>query len=666
LRITPNSRAAYAWVASHASPRDISFPAAPICEQKAPCLWTNRIEMSQKSRDHACYLEVRAMLLFRALPIIRIGWAGLITIAVSLGQSAAARAQYYAGDPVEELRQTLKGYTTDLVRGPEKLAARKEALARNTADLRTIGDLRRALLLHEWLDEDQDRQLAQVDREARDKVVERLQRALRRVLKEGDAPSQMAAATMIGEMGMTIHLTGTKTSFAQLLAPDLVETLGTGTPDTQEAAARALGLINPDPKVAMPALERALQKGSVDTRRAAGEAFVNLVQKISQISRAKGQSVLGVQSTPAEVVNMGAMAVRAAAHGLNDKDVQVRRHCLDAFRSAAVALTESLPSLERRGVSYDSLGVSRSDQLLFEEFADVTALAEALADQGPALDVALKASDVESRILAARTLEFMADAQKRLGHRAPAPPVPGSRASLDNSVLIAAALESTDFLEAQVNPAHRAEDALKKLQDRLPALIVALQDPESRVRLAVLDVLETMAEDAGSATGVLIKVLNDPDPFVRWSAMRTLSRIGPAKGVAAVEPLTRHFNDRDLDVRLASMQVIERFGAAGKDAVPALINELRFEDPQVRLSALRALGGIGEAAQAAVPAVADSLSHSDVRVRRMAAEVLGRFGPATRLKAEEPLKKALEDSDADVRKAASDALLNALQRTKEK
>ena len=58
--------------------------------------------------------------------------------------------------------------------------------------------------------------------------------------------------------------------------------------------------------------------------------------------------------------------------------------------------------------------------------------------------------------------------------------------------------------------------------------------------------------------------------------------------------------------------------------------------------------------------LAAALSDPDPRVRQIAAEALGRFGSLA-ASAEPALSKALDDSNADVRKAASDALLSILQ-----
>ena len=91
----------------------------------------------------------------------RLAWvAALLAVA---GLAGPAFSQGYRGDPVEALRAALK--TPVLESSREELDSRRNLLAKRIDDLRNVGDLRRALLLDAWQDEEANRQATEIDRE---------------------------------------------------------------------------------------------------------------------------------------------------------------------------------------------------------------------------------------------------------------------------------------------------------------------------------------------------------------------------------------------------------------------------------------------------------------------------------------------------------------------
>jgi HEAT repeat protein len=78
---------------------------------------------------------------------------------------------------------------------------------------------------------------------------------------------------------------------------------------------------------------------------------------------------------------------------------------------------------------------------------------------------------------------------------------------------------------------------------------------------------------------------------------------------------------------------------------------------ETRIAAMKALENIGRPAAPALPAVAWALLDLSPRIRSEAARVLGRFGAEAQpfLPA---LRRRTTDPDSDVRKAASEAILN--------
>jgi HEAT repeat protein len=174
--------------------------------------------------------------------------------------------------------------------------------------------------------------------------------------------------------------------------------------------------------------------------------------------------------------------------------------------------------------------------------------------------------------------------------------------------------------EGKDSPVEKA--LFRGLSAALPALSQSLSDPEPEVRLAVVEVLETLDSDAAPAAGALTKALADPNVFVRWSAARALSNLDPKQAEMAVVPLARVLFDPDFHARMAAAATLEKYGPPAKAAVPD-----------------------------------KALAHPDVRVRRAAAEALSRFGPLAR-DAEPALRRALDDREDVVRKAAAEALIN--------
>src|SRR5262249_49067589 len=86
----------------------------------------------------------------------------------------------------------------------------------------------------------------------------------------------------------------------------------------------------------------------------------------------------------------------------------------------------------------------------------------------------------------------------------------------------------------------------KPVADNMPgtveAMIAGLSDPDFRVRLVSIDVLEIRGTAAVPAIPALVKALRDPNKFVRWSAARTLGKLAPRQADEVVPALMRLLN----------------------------------------------------------------------------------------------------------------------------
>jgi HEAT repeat protein len=583
------------------------------------------------------------------------GWFGLgLWILAGFAGTATAQ-QVYRTDPVEQLKQVLKNPVEDSSK-PEELAARQKALEERVRALRTIGDLQRALALTEWLDTSLDEGIARIDRTVRNEVVKRLEDSLRLILDRAVPANQWAAANVIGELSTTIRETGSTKSVTRRLAPDLVKLIKEGTPPVREAAVRAMSNITPDPQVGAAAIGEVLQSNSATLRRAAAGALGNLIQRSLSIIGGRGKGTLGVQSTWTEVLQTAAAVIPEAARGLSDEDAEVRRLSTDAIGQAAFALydylfepTKSLrmPRELDRGEAKPLTGVDAGDERVGPALESLT---KALLAQAPLLAKTLNDPNPVIRHQARRALENIADARRRLDtEHGPQTGLPGTgRPRVDAHL-------------GQVKG-----DLLQLLQATLDNLKAGVRDSSEPVRLATLEVLELMGDAAAPAAPEIVTALSDPSLFVRWVAARSLGRMSkPVEVATAVPALARFLDDRDLDLRMVGAVTLERYGQAAQAAIPALARAAGRGDVEGRIAAIRALETIIKEPSPAVLAIAAELKNPNHRVRQAAAEALGGLGVLARA-ALEPLREALNDSDPDVRRAVSEALLAIVPSADEK
>ena len=196
------------------------------------------------------------------------------------GVTATVRGQQ--DDPLENLRQVIKK------EAPE-LEERRKALDAAQEKLRSTNDLRLALGLTEWTDAASTQTpLSIIDKEIRTKIGKRLEALLLADLASGDRTRKIMVAVLVGEIGTTIGPLDPKAnaSFASSMAPSLETLMKGNDPQVSQAAARALGKIYPDSKLAVPALEEMLRPGRpVEDRRAAAEALANLVSTIAKLEK---------------------------------------------------------------------------------------------------------------------------------------------------------------------------------------------------------------------------------------------------------------------------------------------------------------------------------------------------------------------------------------------
>ncbi|HNV39418.1 MAG TPA: HEAT repeat domain-containing protein, partial [Methanoculleus sp.] len=169
-------------------------------------------------------------------------------------------------------------------------------------------------------------------------------------------------------------------------------------------------------------------------------------------------------------------------------------------------------------------------------------------------------------------------------------------------------------------------------------LIAALKDPHYSVRIAAVEALGELKDDA--AVDALILVCADIREDVRIAVARALGSIGDRR---AIRPLIRLFGDRYHGVRVAAADAVAVFG---RDALGPLEDALDDPAPPVRVTAAKAIGLIG--AGESVPALIEHLGDAAPEVRWSVARALAGFGPL----AVEPLFLVLRKGKKEMRLAA--------------
>ena len=547
-----------------------------------------------------------------------------------------------------QLRLALRMPVRDNSPNSKDVQLRRNAVQEAVAALSRLPDLREALLLQEWREDDAEEQVAAVDKAARLETSRRFEQALHTALQQGDPASRVAAASMIAEMPAPTRSNGIHGWTLRNCTADLADLVRGNDPSVQAAAARSLGAINADPAVAVPALAELIKSEDAGLRRAAAEGLAGLIGLAQTIRRA---DALAEGPARTQVFQVGRAILPVVAGGLADSDAEVRRLCIEAIERTATALVWIVGD-PPAGYNPAELQAYRSD--VAKQYAQLWPLACDLKDQTAGLTNALSDSVPEVRLQAHHALEAMGRAWLRL--EAGSACAPSASRPSDGQT-------TSNPKEGEAEPATESQESKQPLLDRLhaalPAISTGVADPNVRARRAAVDALETLGNEAAPAVPALVRALADPDLFVRWAAIRALGKMGPDELAKIVPGLVQSLGDVDLDVRLAAAHTLGQFGPAAHDAVPALAEAAGTGDTDMRLAALQALEGIGSEAQSSLPTVAASLQDSDPRIRRETARLMGKLGPAA-MEQKDALRTALADQNADVRKAAGDALLRIL------
>jgi HEAT repeat protein len=586
-------------------------------------------------------------------------FAGLLSslfISLVLSCGIVRGADVDSTDPVEVLRGALLIPVIDVSARSQDLAARRQNLEAWGKELVRLPDLRAAVLLREWRDEAPEEHLAAVDQAVHLHLARRFEHDIRDILERGEGPNQVAAANMLAETAASLRglrMPGWNLRSLSTLVAGLTNSADR---DVREAAVKALGQMNPDPDAAVPVLARMLREPNATSHRLAAQGLANMVQSAAQTVRQPNGIV--VETSHAEVIEVCRAVIPAVSAGISDSDPEVRCCCLEGLHQVGLAAARLIgePRHINRGSVQEAETYRRE---VSEEAAILAPLAADLKDRTGGLTQALADPVPAVRLLAQQTIESLGVVSRRLQARtlslpfvATTPPVIiGQRPGAGTEIASIRRMHAI-----QQVPCQQLRD---RLRASLPALAERLNDPDVRARQGAIEALEMLDEDAAPVAASLVTALADTDAFVRLAAARTLGKIGPAQAPLAVPGLTRMLNDPDLDARMAGVEALKHFGPLASPAAPSLAAVLNQGDTEFRLAILQALENIGNLSQPAISEIAETLKSSDVRLRVAGVHLLRKYGPAA-IEAKKALKLALVDSDEEVRKGASDALLDIL------
>jgi HEAT repeat protein len=635
--------------------------------------------------------------LFRRLSPPRSGLIGAAVLAAAIVLTVRGLSPADAlPDPVARLQDALQG---------------KGNLKAVSADVRSLGDLSRALLLKEWRG-------TGPEVEVRTDLADRFRKGVEQVVKSGPNEARLAVARLIGEMANSVRTLSLDRQFFRgplgAMTPDLIRLTEPSNPvAVRQAAAQSLGQMEGQSNLLHPAFKKLLTLDNPPAVRvAAAESLGTLVQiaykELTGVSTGGGalSAIRDSSRLPNRIglVQRARLVLSLAQAGLDQRQpVAVRRASVENYRIITTVLADSATDLttpetplligltpeeqemERQRIEKMQTTLNNELRGLFEDFKS----------QAPALATASLDSDVDVRIAARRVLENLAQVRRLLANNLPIPipePKPESKkgVSLPRStrpIQTVAWSRSVVQQGAAGGPSGAATDPLgEALRLALPDLRKGLTDPNATARLAAVAALEAMGKDAESVIPALVDRLEDSDIFVSWATARTLGKMAPLQAKLVVPPLGKIVLDPrgDLGPRLAAAQALENYGPDARTAVGSLREVVRRgfapqESPwpvayayqpanrdafrgnaDLRIAAMRALRAVGTGAKSAIPDIGQTLATDpEATVRRVAAEVLGGFGKDASSQAP-ILRDHLDDVDPEVRRNASEALLKIL------
>jgi HEAT repeat protein len=463
---------------------------------------------------------------------------------------------------------------------------------------------------------------------------------------------------------------------AKIAVPALIEALKSKESDVVQTAAKALGMIGQDARVALPALVEAYKLASQpylarDLSEAAtkvgGDATVHLTALIND-ARLPLEKRLAAMEDLGLTRDAGDKAVAVLVDALKDPEPKLRAGAAHALSFMGPRAKSAIAPLIKK------LDDEKLDAAAKSGFGSVGVVAFALGSIGseaaqPVADyLKNEQNPAFARWQAAAALSVMGRKARKV-----MPVMEG--VFHDESIVIAVeagyAYVRAGGAIAKVLPllkegldhektfavwttAEVVERLGPQVREMVPLLLKLLEHQDMEVRIKAAQALSVMGTDAKPGVSVMAKLLEQDNRRQRIQILGALTNLGPnaSAAVPAIVPLVKE-PDKFLSER--ALAALTSIGPGAGDAVQPLVALLSGMEPVHREAIIRTLGRIGPAAKLAVPKLTEFLTHENVSMRLAAAQALGGIGPKAGAAVGE-LKKLLADPNKSVRAYAACSL----------
>jgi HEAT repeat protein len=177
-----------------------------------------------------------------------------------------------------------------------------------------------------------------------------------------------------------------------------------------------------------------------------------------------------------------------------------------------------------------------------------------------------------------------------------------------------------------------------------------LGDSDPGLREEAIAVLFRIALRDQELVQRLMPLINDGETSVQLRAIDTLQAVGPI-GRQALPAVIEQLGNPSITVRQSSAAFVSSHGGSASAAVAPLTTMLEDDDAAWRLTVIATLGKLGSAAQASFSKLSDLIDDPDAKIRAASVDAVGNLG----LDAAELLpylERALASSDSDVQSGA--------------
>jgi HEAT repeat protein len=444
--------------------------------------------------------------------------------------------------------------------------------------------------------------------------------------------------------------------------PGIVRALKSETGAFRQRAAWALGEIGSPARVAVPALEEALQDRLIGVRSSAIAALSNL----APASEAVPVLTEMLEDCSHEVQEAAAVALSHFGPAASGAIPALLPRLFDHDHRVVLQMVEVLSKIDQEGrVLLHELekGLEGESPLRRTWAAEALgSLPEHAKVVVPAIGKALAHEDEELRIECIQALALM-KTDEAFQHIALTLKDRDFKVQLKAAEVLAREMKfpeeavpvlidglKRDGAEAKVAwPCIRQYGLYAKAA--IPLLVEMLKDSREELKARALELLaEFMADDVREHIPAMTALLKDESKHVRILTMYLLKTVGEVPDSFLpefLEACVDAFHDLDPNFRDRAVSHLASLGERASPAVPELIPLLGTEVAYMAQTVLLAIG------PPAVPALEKALLHPEPKIRARAAAALGEIGAKPFLK---PLAPLLKDPDPQVRLQAAAAM----------